>query len=114
LAGVALLKKHEEHASKLLGASARLRAGPGLPPDALAEMVGTLRGWTAGVLDDRFDLERIEAELRGRLSPEVFEAAVAAGAAAEVHDVFLGEVDEPDDHVPHADPTDVGREQRSF
>jgi predicted ATPase/DNA-binding SARP family transcriptional activator len=88
LAGVALLKRDDDRVARLLGAAAELRAGPGLPPDALAEMVGTLRGWTAGTLDDRFDAERIEAAVRERLDASVFEKAHVAGATADVDELI--------------------------
>jgi hypothetical protein len=72
----------------MLGAAAHLRDVPGVPPNALAAMAGTLRVLSAGTLDDRFDAERIEAAARERLGSEAFEAAFTAGAAAAVDDLI--------------------------
>jgi hypothetical protein len=90
LAGVALLASEHERAAALLGASDRLRNKSGLSSDALAELVGTIRGANTPVFDDRFDADRITNVLRERLGPEAFEAAWAAGAGADLEDLAGG------------------------
>jgi predicted ATPase/DNA-binding SARP family transcriptional activator len=83
LAGVALLNQQAARCASMLGAAARLRGAPGVPPTALAQMAGTLRAGGTGILDDLFDARRIEAAARERLGAPGFEAAYAAGAAAD-------------------------------
>jgi predicted ATPase/DNA-binding SARP family transcriptional activator len=87
IAGVALLTDDLQRSAALLGAAHHLRGARGLPPDAVAEMVGTVRGARAIALDDRFDAERIEASARKQLGSELFEAAYAAGAMAALDEL---------------------------
>ncbi|HEX6392624.1 MAG TPA: BTAD domain-containing putative transcriptional regulator [Acidimicrobiales bacterium] len=84
LAGLALLEQDARRSASLLGAASHLRSVPGVPPGALAELSGMLLMISSGMLDDRFDAERIEAEARKRLGDQEFEEAFAAGAEADV------------------------------
>jgi predicted ATPase/DNA-binding SARP family transcriptional activator len=87
LAGTALLEQNARASASLLGAASRLRGGQGVPPGALAELSGSLLPISSGMLDDRFDAERIEAEGRMLLGVQKFEKAYAAGAKADVEDL---------------------------
>jgi predicted ATPase/DNA-binding SARP family transcriptional activator len=87
LAGIALLEQDALRSASLLGAAWRLRGGLGVPPGALAELSGTLLPVSSGMLDDRFDAERIEAEARKQLGDQKFDKAHAAGADADVEDL---------------------------
>jgi hypothetical protein len=84
LAGVALLEADARTSALLLGAVSGLRGGQGIPPNALGAMSGSLLPISSGMLDDRIDAERIEAEGRKVLGDQEFEAAVPAGADADI------------------------------
>jgi hypothetical protein len=89
LAGVSLLAGDSERAARLLGAAGRLRGSPGASTEARAAVAGTRRPWAASALDDRFDAERIEAAVRGKLEPDAFAAAYAAGAAVGTKELIM-------------------------
>jgi hypothetical protein len=84
LAGIALLEQDTRQSASLLGAAFGLRGGQGIPQSALAGLLGMLLPVSWGILDDRFDAERIEAEGRKLLGDHKFEKAYTAGAAADV------------------------------
>jgi tetratricopeptide (TPR) repeat protein len=88
LAGVAMRNNDAKHCAMLLGAANRLRDAPGLRPDALVASLGTMRVLTSGTLDDRFDAERIHAEVRARLEATEFESAYKAGAEVALDDLL--------------------------
>jgi predicted ATPase len=83
LAGIALLEGDARTSASLLGAASRLRGDLGVPPGALAELSGMLLPVSSGMLDDRFDSDRIEADGRKLLGDQEFEKAYTAGAVAE-------------------------------
>jgi predicted ATPase/DNA-binding SARP family transcriptional activator len=88
LAGIALHEQNPRQCASLLGAAARLRGGHGVPPSALVALSGTQRTISSGMLDDRFDAERIEADARKVLGDPQFEATFAAGAAADLDELI--------------------------
>jgi tetratricopeptide (TPR) repeat protein len=84
LAGIALLEQDTRKSAALLGAAFGLREGKAIPQNVLAGLSGMLLAINTGMLDDRFDAERIEAEGRKVLGDQEFEAAAATGVDVDI------------------------------
>jgi hypothetical protein len=88
LASVALLE-HGRTSTSLVGVSSRLPAAR-VRPGILAELSGTLLPISSGMLDDRFDAERTEAEGGSGWATKSPGKAYSAGAAADIEALTRG------------------------